>query len=200
MASALLSMVLAFVMWLTTFSGWFFAQPPLVNDLPEWVNLTELRGHYALVTGLFSFGTQETSMIVWYDGEIVYEEYRHGMTPDTLHPVNSISKSILGTVVGMLLHDGTFDCIHQPVYTFFPEARLCINSSKRDMTLHHLLNMRAGLPWLMQRGSLDFINCEQDSGLTAFLTPQRHAPGEVFAYDGGAAMQILVAVIERATG
>jgi len=193
------SIILSIATVVTMLQGMFFAQTPLVNDLPDWVNLTELRMGYNL-TGVLVLGTQETSLAVWYDGDIVYEEYRHGFTPDSMHPMNSVTKSLLGVMAGMLLHDGTFDDIHQLVYPFFPEAVLCINSSKRTMTLHHLLTMRAGLPWLMQRGSLDFMRCEQDSGLAAFLTPQRAAPGAEFRYDGGAAMQILVAMIERATG
>ncbi|MCL2530960.1 MAG: beta-lactamase family protein [Oscillospiraceae bacterium] len=192
-----MSMIIAVT---SVMGGLFSAQEPLVDNLPQWLDLAELRGHYALASTVFTVGSQETSLLVWYDGEIVYEEYRHGTNADTMHPVNSINKSILGVMVGMLLHDGTFDGMHQLIYPFFPEARLCVNSSKRDMTLHHLLTMQAGLPWLLQRGSLDFINCEQDSGLAAFLTPQRAAPGAGFRYDGGAAMQILVAVIERATG
>ncbi|MCL2446437.1 MAG: beta-lactamase family protein [Oscillospiraceae bacterium] len=201
MLSVLGSIVMALAVWLTTFNGWFFAQPPLVNNLPDWVNLTEIRAKHNIVSTAV-FGSSETSMLVYYAGAgaVVYEEYRRGFNAESVHSLNSATKSFLSTMVGMLIYDGYLDGVHQLVYPFFPEADLPDDCSKRSMTLHHLLTMRGGLPWIGQRPSLDFMLCEEDSGLAAFLTPQRHEPGARFVYDGGAGMQILLAVMERATG
>jgi CubicO group peptidase (beta-lactamase class C family) len=118
----------------------------------------------------------------------------------TLHPQNSATKTLLSTMIGMLIHDGYLDGVHQKVHEFFPEAGITPENSKYDMTLHHVLGMYAGLPWLVQRGSLDFMLCEEDAALAAFMAPQRRAPGRIWAYDGGAGMQVLQGVIERVTG
>jgi len=169
------------------------------REAPAWVDLDSLRRQHNIV-GTIVLGRRETSFAVLQDGALVFEEYADGFDANSIHPMNSVTKSFAATMIGVAIQDGYIDCISQKVIDFFPDATIAEGQeSKRDMTIEHLLTMRAGLPWIAQRGSLDFIHAE-DSGLTAFETPQRHPPGERFIYDGGAGMQILVAVIERASG
>jgi CubicO group peptidase (beta-lactamase class C family) len=202
--NAFLSILSAAAIGIISLLGGIHAQAPLVNELPDWVDLAGLRVKYNIVSAIVS-GSSETSIVVYYTGagRVVYEEYRHGFTPEHMHPLNSATKSFLSTMIGMLIHDGYIEGVDQKVIDFFPEAVDMIpagQESKLDMTLRHILVMRAGLPWLAQHGSLDFMLCEEDSGLAAFLAPQIHPPGYTWIYCGGPAMQVLVAVIERATG
>jgi|GEM_PF-1140186 len=171
------------------------------GELPDWVDISEHRRTYAIVSGVV-MGLRETSFAMLYDGELVYESYRRGFDAYTMHPMNSSTKSFMATVIGVVIQDGYLDnCLQQKVYTFFPDATIAEGQeSKREMTLEHILTMRAGMPWLAQRGSLDFMLCEEDSGLAAFETPQRIPPGIRWSYCGGPSMQVLVAIIERTTG
>ena len=171
------------------------------GELPDWVDLREHRRTYYIVSGAV-LGLRETSFAMLYDDELVYESYRHGFDEYTMHPMNSFTKSFLNAVIGAAIQDGYIDsCLQQKVYNFFPDAYIAEGQeSKREMTLEHILTMRSGLPWLTQRSSLDFMQCEVDSGLAAFETPQRIPPGIRWSYCGGPSMQILVAIIERSTG
>jgi len=169
------------------------------GEAPAWLDVTGLRRQHNLI-GAILVGRHETSLAVLHNGVLVHEEYAEGFDAYAVIPMNSTTKSFVAAMVGVAIEDGYIDCVSQRVVDFFPEARIPRSQrNKRDMTIEHLLTMRSGLPWIGQRDSLDFMNA-QDSGLAAFLTPQRNAPGERFAYDGGAAMQTLIAVVERASG
>ena len=170
------------------------------GERPAWLSPTRVRLQH-LPVNLAVLGFVETSLLLLYNGELVHEQYRRGYDATTLHPMNSAAKSFVATMIGVAIQDGYIDCISQHVIDFFPDATIAPGQeSKRDMTIEHLLTMRGGLPWLVQRGSLDFMLCEVDSGLAAFETPQQSPPGHQWIYDGGAGIQILVAIVERASG
>jgi len=170
------------------------------SERPGWLLPNRVRLQH-LPVNLAVLGLIETSFLLLYNGALVHEQYRNGFDEATLHPMNSTTKSFVATMIGAAIQDGYINCISQKVIDFFPDATIAEGQeSKRDMTIAHLLTMRAGLPWIAQRDSLDFMLCEIDSGLAAFETPQRHPPGERFIYDGGAGIQILVAIVERASG
>ena len=50
--------------------------------------------------------TYTDGFIVLKDGKVVFEEYYNGMTPDTRHLLMSVSKSVTGTLAGILVMDG----------------------------------------------------------------------------------------------
>ena len=170
------------------------------GERPAWLSPNRIRLQH-LPVNLAVLGLVETSLLLLYNGELVHEQYRRGFDAATIHPMNSAAKSFAATMVGVAIQDGYIDCISQKAVEFFPDATIVPGQeSKLEMTIEHLLNMRAGLPWLVQQNSLDFMLCEEDSGLAAFETRQLHPPGARWIYDGGAAAQILVAIVERASG
>jgi len=65
--------------------------------------------------------------------------------------------------------------------------------------------MTSGLPNMnddirnISNGSINSFFSLRDSGLSAFLTPQIDAPGQIFRYCSGATPQALVGVLQRAT-
>lgn len=50
--------------------------------------------------------TYTDGFIVLHEGDVVYEKYFNAMTPNTRHLLMSVSKSLTGTLAGMLVHDG----------------------------------------------------------------------------------------------
>jgi len=172
---------------------------PVIDNMPDFVDLPALRRKHNIISGVL-LGVQETSFVAWHDGEFVFEEYRPGFDVDSIHPLNSATKAFLAAMVGVAIQDGYLECITQPVHEFYPEATIEPGQEhKYDLTIEHVLMMRSGLPWLTQRGSLDFMHAE-NSGLAAFETRIRHAPGTRWTYCGGAGMQIVMDIIERASG
>ncbi len=85
--------------------------------------------------------TYTDGFIVLVDGKIVTERYFNNMTPQTLHLAQSVSKSVVATVAGILIGRGVLDPM-QPVTAYLPElARTAWNGAR----LQHVLDMTAGV-------------------------------------------------------
>jgi len=53
--------------------------------------------------------THTDAIVVLRDGKLAYEKYFHGMQPDSLHLLQSISKSMLGALFGKFIARGVID-------------------------------------------------------------------------------------------
>ena len=79
-------------------------------------------------------------LIVLHRGEIVLEGYRRGMVADDVHLLQSVSKSITGTLAGVLVQRGLLST-DDLVCDHVPELR---GSDFDGATVRDLLDMRAG--------------------------------------------------------
>lgn len=79
-------------------------------------------------------------LIAVHDGEVVLEEYRRGMEPDDVHLLQSVSKSITGTLAGILVERGQL-VPADPVTSYIPELT---GTSFDGASVRDLLDMRAG--------------------------------------------------------
>lgn len=77
------------------------------------------------------------SLLIARHGKLVLEEYFHGEHRDKLHDTRSAAKVITAIVAGAAIHDGVLSVNTHLV----PNDA---DSRKRDITLEHLLTMRAG--------------------------------------------------------
>jgi CubicO group peptidase (beta-lactamase class C family) len=78
---------------------------------------------------------------VAHRGAMVAEHYLGGMRADSRHLVFSVSKSLLGAVVGALYGDGAID-LDAPVTAFVPALANC---GYAGATVRNLLDMRSGI-------------------------------------------------------
>lgn len=81
--------------------------------------------------------------IVLQDGRIVFEAYRNGMGAHTRHLSFSITKSIIGVLVGILVDGGRLDPARD-VVDYVPELR---DSGFAGYTVRALLDMQAAIDW-----------------------------------------------------
>jgi len=111
-------------------------------DLQDLTGLSVQRvdGSSTTVGGVIS-ETNTNGLLVLHEGRVVTEEYFGAMTPDTLHLAQSVSKSIVGTLVGIYLDQGLFDLSTQ-VNTLVPELG---QSGYANATIENLLNMQTGV-------------------------------------------------------
>lgn len=79
-------------------------------------------------------------VLVLHDGSVVYERYARGMRPDDTHTLMSVSKSITGTLAGVLIGRGALAAEDQ-VVTHIPELT---GTSFDGATVRDLLDMRTG--------------------------------------------------------
>ena len=67
--------------------------------------------------------THTDSFLVLKNGEIIFEEYFNEMNPESLHLMNSITKSFMGMLVGILADKGVFD-IKEKVTKYVPGTNI----------------------------------------------------------------------------
>jgi CubicO group peptidase (beta-lactamase class C family) len=68
--------------------------------------------------------TYTDAFLVLHRGRIVTELYFGAMTPDCLHLSQSVAKSVVGTVAGILIHEGVLDPA-APLTEHVPELARC---------------------------------------------------------------------------
>jgi len=85
--------------------------------------------------------TDTDGFLVLHRGQIVMECYRFGLKPDSHHILMSVSKSVTGTLAGILMESGQLDR-HAPITRYVPEVA---ESVYGDALVRDLLDMTIGL-------------------------------------------------------
>lgn len=80
-------------------------------------------------------------MLVLHRGKVVAERYLNGMTPHTPHLSQSVAKSVVGTVVGILAGRGLVDPA-VPITRYLPELE---TTAYRGATVQQVLDMTSGV-------------------------------------------------------
>lgn len=162
--------------------------------------------------------SQPPTLIV-RDDRLVYEKYfvgedeRRGralghvvFTPETLHDLRSVSKAIVGALVGIAIDQGLIASADQPLLDFFPEHAELATPDGRRITLWHALTMTTGLRW--DEETFPYTDARNDeTGMDRSDDPVRYvlsrplvvAPGTKWNYNGGLT-HVLAAVVQRASG
>ena len=97
-------------------------------------------GHLSSV-GTIMDSTNTEGWMVLHGDRILAEEYAGEMAPATLHLLMSVSKSIVGILVGALVDKGVLD-VEEQVIAYVPELE---QSGYRGATVRQLLDMRSGI-------------------------------------------------------
>jgi hypothetical protein len=161
------------------------------------------------------------SVLIERHGRLIAEFYRQGkdhsinilfglwrpfsthvkFSPTTLHDIRSVSKSIVGLLVGIAQQKGEIGSLSTPILQFYPE-NLDVRSPEKDaIALEHLLTMSSGLQW--NEGAVP----NDETRLFWETTPLRYLlnrpiiakPGQVFNYNSGGTM-VLSDMLTRTSG
>jgi CubicO group peptidase (beta-lactamase class C family) len=133
-------------------------------------------------------------ILVSRDGRIVYERYRGGKTAATKFPVYSVTKTVIGMLIGVAVgsHEqdiGNADQLLGDILT--AEVVAAEDQRVQEATLRDLLTMRGG--WH------DEPIVGKNQVLKAINRQLAREPGKKWEYDNGSA-HIMSAVVSRATG
>lgn len=139
--------------------------------------------------------------VIHHHGDLLLARYRADIDPSAPQHLNSITKSVLGMLVGIALQRGELCGVHQPVATFVPElASDAHASTARGLSLWHLMSMRAGFQWDERQVDDCLLHAcsrfEPGGGRLRFIVGREMAaePGTAFCYDSHAAHLLAVAL------
>lgn len=149
------------------------------------------------------------SLLIVKDGYLVYEEYFNGYDADRLHPVHSVTKSVMSALFGMAQVDGSIPDLDAKLGDVLPDYFAGgQHDDKKNITLRHLLQMRSGIQFdeaafndeLAERGvdAAQFF-LGQDLTKYALSYPAAHRPGEAWNYSS-LDSQLLSAAFSGLTG
>jgi CubicO group peptidase (beta-lactamase class C family) len=116
----------------------------------DHVSFETVQGRTATLAQLLE-ETFTDGFLVLHRGKVVTERYFNGMQPATLHLSQSVAKTVVGTVAGILIHRGTLDP-DAPLTRYVPELERC---GYGDARLRHLLDMASGVRFTEDYGHPD---------------------------------------------
>lgn len=137
------------------------------------------------------------SLLISVDGHLVEERYFHGASPQRAANLKSVSKSIIGLLVGVAIDRGAISDVDVPIDRHLPEART-VDPAKGAITIEDLLTMRSGLETTSNRNYGRWVL----SGNWVRHVLQRpfvDEPGGRMIYSTGNS-HLLSAILTRATG
>ena len=138
------------------------------------------------------------AVIIEVDGHTVLEHYYRGSASDTSN-VFSVTKSFVGTLIGIALADGSLRSIDQTLGELLPAYAADMEPEEAAITLRQLLTMTAGLPDT-SNVSGPFPWELSDDWVKGILADQlEQPPGEGFAYSD-ASSHLLAAILTEAVG
>ena len=100
--------------------------------------------------------TYTDGFILLHRGRVVLERYLNGMSEATLHLSQSVAKSFVGTLVGIMAMRGVL-ALDRPVYRYVPELARC---GYAGATLAQVLDMRSGVRFVE-----DYLDPASEVGL-----------------------------------
>ncbi|MBB6093910.1 hypothetical protein HNQ60_002791 [Povalibacter uvarum] len=144
-------------------------------------------------------GIDTRAIVVVHDGRIVAERYAPGFDRDSRFLGWSMSKSVTGALIGMLVEDGRLN-LDAPAPV--PEWREP-GDPRAAITLRNMLNMASGLSFAEQYlpgdDSTVMLFESEDMGGYAALRPLIHPPGTSWSYSSGTT-NMLSRIVRDATG
>ncbi|MBQ8528273.1 MAG: serine hydrolase [Clostridia bacterium] len=132
------------------------------------------------------------NLLILAGGEVIAECSRDGYGTGVWHLSHSMSKTVTGMAVGMLVDDGLLS-VSTPLVKLFPEVPY---KDKRfpDITVKHLLAMQTGVPFA-EAGSVTETKWLE----TFFGSTLKFAPGSNFSYNSMNSY-VLARIVARITG
>lgn len=129
-----------------------------------------------------------TAVMVLHKGEVAFEQYYQGTGPDDLRISWSMAKSLLSTLLGFSVLDGSIASIEDPVTKYAPSLK---GSAYDGASIRNVLNMASGVEFnedyldfwsdINKMGRIIAIGGSLDD-FTAKIKTRTAEPGNAFHY------------------
>ncbi|MBS4172182.1 serine hydrolase [Bacillus sp. FJAT-49736] len=124
--------------------------------------------------------------------ERLFEYLKNKKIKEKPTKIYSVTKSIVSLLIGISVDKGLIQDIHQPIHCFFPELKNSNETSKREITIFHLLTMTSGFQATSFQGAKNWVKVILEQ-------PILHKPGSTFQYNSGDS-HLLSAIIHKVSG
>ncbi|MBN3034557.1 MAG: serine hydrolase [Bacteroidales bacterium] len=144
------------------------------------------------------------SLVVYSWGKVLFEKYYNGFNQDSLHHIQSQTKSLVALLMGIAIDKGYIESETEPVSKYFPDHFGSEDSLKSSVTIRDLLTMSAGFEWeemiAFDDPKNDNMNMYRSGKWLdyALTRPMAKKPYTEFKYNSGLPM-IVAGIIEKAT-
>lgn len=144
------------------------------------------------------------SLILISQGKLKFERYYNSFNKDSLHHIQSQTKSIVALLIGITIDNGFIKSENEFVSQYFPEYFNKDNGLKSTVTIRDLLTMSSGFGWneMLPLNDPNNDNIKMfNSGKWlqyALSRPMTNNPASEFNYNSGCPM-IIAGIIEKAT-
>lgn len=140
----------------------------------------------------------------------IYNYYHPSFHPyyqgSRLHSLQSVTKSIAATIMGIALERGQIPSLDEKVLDYFKDYDLSQTDERlEEATLHQLLCMQLGISWNENTAPLDsnnqVVQMEKSTDWIQYVLqqPMDSDPGEKWVYSSGAS-HLMSGIIRKATG
>ena len=159
---------------------------PLGNRIPDTITGID-KGKLQEITKRLmednGYNGNAFAFMVVHKGIPVAESYKPSFNSKTRFQSWSMAKSFTNALVGTMVREGKLDIL-KPVD--LPQWQ---NDERREITIHHLMQMQSGLQWNEDYGSRSDVTVmlygEPDFARYAFERPLLHPVGEKWYYSSG---------------
>ncbi len=140
------------------------------------------------------------------NGKLVLEAFLYRSFINQRHELQSCTKSVTSTLIGLAIDKGMIPSVEVPLFDFFPDYAHLSDEGKMKIKLHHTLTMSMGLDW--NEGDIPPYDPDNDNYIVRyggnFLQhllgkPLVYEPGIFWYYNSGGSMA-LGAIIYRVSG
>jgi len=140
-----------------------------------------------------------SELLVVRDGVVVFERSYGGHNAAESIDVRSVTKSVIGALVGIALDEGALSSLDQTVGEVIPD-RIPAGADPlvAEITIQQLLTMTSGLAWDNHTDYQTLIASDDWVALTLGL-PVVGVPGETYVYNSGGS-HLLAVMVAAATG
>ncbi|MCP5104433.1 MAG: serine hydrolase [bacterium] len=144
------------------------------------------------------------SLLIVRKGYLVLEEYFAGYDADSIHTLQSVSKSFTSAMIGIAVQQKKIKSIDEKILDFFPNVDKIKNMEKRKaaMKLRDLLTMRSGTDYHEgYTGSPHSRLNKLEKGWDRFYLDREmiREPGSYFRYDSGGVI-LMSSILKNRTG
>ncbi len=161
----------------------------------------------SVLADLVDFGAASDmdSLLVIRHGKLVAEAYYAPFRAGQPHLVNSVTKAVVATLVGIAVKEERIDRLDQPVVDLFFEREIArLDAAKKEITIETLLDSNSGLDWnepLTDAPPETMLQMARSRDWVGFVLdrPMAQPPGRAFNYDSGT-WHLLSAILAKKTG